>query len=93
MVKENYDPFLLILSSDHLIENEKNFKVMKIEKKLIKDLIEVQFNRSLLVDAGKLKNPAVKLFVRTTNQIISSLNEAIFTSNTETSLLASKFRL
>ena len=49
---------------------------------LIKDLIEVQFNRSLLVEAGKLKNPAVKLYDRTTNQIISSLNEAIFTSNT-----------
>ena len=49
---------------------------------LIKDLIDVQFNRSLLVEAGKLKNPAVKLYDRTTTQIISSLNEAIFTSNT-----------
>ena len=34
------------------------------------------------MEAGKLKNPAVKLYDRTTNQIISSLNEAIFTSNT-----------
>tara|TARA_B100000161_G_scaffold109767_1_gene77727 strand:- start:91 stop:2511 length:2421 start_codon:yes stop_codon:yes gene_type:complete len=49
-------------------------------RSLIKDLIEVQFNRSLLVEAGKVKNPAVKLYDRTTNQIISSLNEAIFTS-------------
>ena len=32
--KENYDPFLLILSSDHLIENEKNFKAV-IEEGLI----------------------------------------------------------
>ena len=50
---------------------------------LIKDLIDVQFNRSLLVEAGKLKNPAVKLYDRTTTQIISSLNESIFTSNTK----------
>ena len=48
---------------------------------LIKDLIDVQFNRSLLVEAGKLKILLSSCMIELT-QIISSLNEAIFTSNT-----------
>ena len=85
---KNYNEYLSYLSS--YLESMVNLDEIKIPpnelnensliRKLINDLIDVQFQKSLLVRSGQIKNPAVLQYERASLQIVSNLKENIILS-------------
>ena len=85
---KNYNEYLSYLSS--YLESMVNLDEIKIPpnelnennliRKLINDLIDIQFQKSLLVRSGQIKNPAVLQYERASLQIVSNLKENIILS-------------
>ncbi len=85
---KNYNEYLSYLSS--YLESMVNLDEIKIPpnelnennliRKLINDLIDVQFQKALLVRSGQIKNPAVLQYERSSLQIVSNLKETIIIS-------------
>ena len=85
---KNYNEYLSYLSS--YLESMVNLDEIKIPpnelnennliRKLINDLIDIQFQKSLLVRSGQIKNPAVLQYERASLQIVSNLKETIILS-------------
>ena len=85
---KNYNEYLSYLSS--YLDSMVNLDEIKIPpnelnennliRKLINDLIDIQFQKSLLVRSGQIKNPAVLQYERASLQIVSNLKENIILS-------------
>jgi len=59
---------------------------------LIKQLVEIQIKKNILIDGGQVNNPAIPQYKRQTKQLVLNLKEAIKTSKTANNLLITDYR-
>jgi len=59
---------------------------------LIKQLVEIQIKKNILIDGGQVNNPAILQYKRQTNQLVLNLKEAIKTSKSANNLLITDYK-
>ena len=59
---------------------------------LIKQLVEIQIKKNILIDGGQVNNPAIPQYKRQTKQLILNLKEVIKTSKSANNLLISDYK-
>ena len=59
---------------------------------LIKQLVEIQIKKNILIDGGQVNNPAIPQYKRQTNQLVLNLKEAIKTSKSANKLLITDYK-
>ena len=59
---------------------------------LIKQLVEIQIKKNILIDGGQVNNPAIPQYKRQTKQLVLNLKEAIKTSKSANNILITDYK-